>query len=94
VSKPRRRPPPKSGIATYWQPSENDYETWHDKRSADGHFFHSIFVYGLVDTMQTEDERRLGTRPSYIDASRRFRESCRVRGFDPDTFRITLQRLP
>lgn len=90
--KPRRRRPPKNGIATYWQPPENDYETWHDRRPPDGHFLHNVFVYGIIDTMRTQEELRRGIKPSYTEAAQRFRESCRVRGFDPDTFKISLRR--
>lgn len=92
MKKLRRKRPPANGIATYWQPPEDDYETWHDKRPADGHWLNAIFAAGIRDTMRDDEDHRLGTTPSYRQAMNRFRASCLARGFDPDTFRMELRR--
>ena len=89
VRKPR---PPANGIASYWSKRERDFETWHDRQPADGHWMNQVVMEGMRSVVVTEEERKLGIRLDALETGRRFRAQCVARGFDPDTFRVSLKR--
>lgn len=81
---------PREGIATYWSRRERDFETWHDRQPGDGHWLNWLVMEGMRAVVTTDEER--GLYLSAPETVRRFRAQCEARGFDPDTFRVSLRR--
>ena len=75
-----------------WSKREQDFVLHYDKSSADGSLIHNLFTMGAPAAMKEPGEtypRLLGCQ----EINRRLRETLRNRGFDPDTFQISVKRL-
>lgn len=69
-------------LRAVWSKRERDFMFHFDRQPADGHFLHSFMRAGQMDV----------TDASSGEAMAAFRAALERRGFDPDTFRISVRR--
>lgn len=68
-------------LRAVWSKRERDFMFHHDKQRADGHFLHSFMRAG-----------RMAVTPGASESTDAFRAELERRGFDPDTFQISVRR--
>lgn len=98
----------KAPLQMTWSKKEQDWLFHHDRRKSDGGMLYGFMRGGMRAVAELHPdwpipfEKRirigLGKEPEpYISDDlvfRLFRDELQRRGFDPDTFKITCQRLP
>jgi len=85
----------KAPLSCTWSKKEKDLSYHYDRQKADGAFLHCLMTYGLEGLYRTQKEAYYKTRNFYdkdFDPVAAFRKDLEDRGFDPDTFKITVQR--
>lgn len=76
-----------------WSKRECDIVYHYDRRPEDGNMLHSLLNYGMAFVgLQPGEPTSLHTTMSSAEALRRFRATLEARGYDPDTFRISVRR--
>ena len=68
-------------LRVLWSKREGDFMFHHDRSRADGHFLHSFMRAG-----------RMGVLPGGSESTAAFRAELEKRGFDPNTFQISVRR--
>lgn len=83
----------KAELRAEWSKREQDIVYHYDKRSQDGHMLHSLLNYGMAFVgLQPGEPTSRASMMSSAEALRRFRATLEARGYDPDTFRISVRR--
>lgn len=77
-----------------WSKREQDYESHWDRSRSDGHLLYGLFLYGVGWPTREEEHVSNGVDlRSYEQQRDAFRAELRRRGFDPDTFTISVKRI-
>lgn len=83
----------KAELRAEWSKREQDIVYHYDKQRADGHMLHSLLTHGMGFVgLRPGEPTSLHTTMSSAEALRRFRATLEARGYDPDTFRISVRR--
>ncbi len=74
----------------WWSKRERDLVTSWDRNAMDGHFLNALLNLG-ADRLMREDGDGVGLQPIGQSVAR-LRAELERRGFDPDTFTISVRR--